>query len=118
MLFDPAPKIAAADQAGLVVIRTVVSRSGMRNVDGDHGDMGFPILCGYDGSHFFIGLKLDREIDLFTHEQVGATLRDLGAITVVDTNQFDSLGHCSSLQTLRALPRELIIGALRRVAQA
>jgi len=59
--------------------------------------------------HFFIGLKLNREIDLFPHQQIRAALGNLCAVPVVDTDEFDSLGNRGSLQTSETSLEKLVV---------
>src|SRR5882757_2623689 len=117
MLFDPARQIASANHAGFVVVRAVERGTGMRYVDGNHRDVGIPILgCDYR-RNVFVSLKFNREIDLFTDEQIGIPLRRFCAVSIVQGYEFDPFGAGSTLQACRDFLGKLRILPLRRVSQ-
>ena len=89
----------------------------MRNLDRDQRDVGFAVLRGDDRRDVLVGLELDDEIDLLAHQDVGVALRDLRAVAVVDRDELDALRRGGALQALRDLLRELVVGALRRIAE-
>ena len=117
MLLRPSPQVPPADEAGLVVVGAEVGRARMGNLDRDERDVRFAVLGGDDRRHVLVGLELDHQIDLLAHEDVGVALRDLGAVAVVDRDELDALCGGGALQAVGDFLRELVVGALRRVAQ-
>ena len=89
----------------------------MRDLDRDQRDAGLAILRRDDRRDVLVGLELDHEVDLLAHEHVGVALRDLGVVAVVDRDELDSLRRRRALQAGRDLLRELVVGALRGVAE-
>src|SRR5436305_14781348 len=97
MLLNPASQIAPADQTSLVIVGSVIGSTRVGNIDCDHRDVGFPILRRYDGSNLFVSLELDGEIHFFTYQQTGIALCNLGAIAIIDADQFDTFGSSGPL---------------------
>src|SRR5271163_2592626 len=62
VLIGPAAQVAAADDACLVVVGSEVGGSGVRDIDGDEGNVGFQVLAGDGRSDGLIRLKLDHQI--------------------------------------------------------
>ena len=104
MFLHPSPEVTPADQARLVVVGTVVCRSGVRDIDCNHRNAGFAIFCGYDRGNFLIGLKLDGQIDLLTHKQFGIslaftpTILQDGLINMVVNPEVSSIDPTTSIQ--------------------
>ncbi len=89
----------------------------MRNLDRDERDVRLAVLGGDDRRDVLVGLELDHEIDLLAHQDVGVALRDLRAVAVVDRDELDALRGGGALQAVGDFLRELVVGALRRVAE-
>ena len=70
----------------------------MGDLDRDQGDVRLAVLRRDNRRHLFVGLELDDEIDLLTHEHVGVALRDLRVVAVVDANELDPFGRRRALQ--------------------
>ena len=70
-----------------------------------------------DGRDMLVGLELDHQIDLLAHEDVGVALRDLRAVAVVDRDELDALRGGGTLEPVGDFLGELVVGALRRVAE-
>src|SRR5256886_14503427 len=117
MFLDPSTKIAPTYQSGFIVVGTVISCAGMRNIYRDHGNAGFAILCGDDWGDGFVRLELDCQIDLLAHKQVRVALSDFGVIPIIERNEFNTFSLSRPLQAAGDLARKLIIGALGSVAQ-
>ena len=83
VLLGPATKIPAADQAGFVVVRAEIGRPGMRYLDRNQGDIGFPVLRRDDGRDLLVGLEFDHQVDFLAHQHIRVALRDLGVVPVV-----------------------------------
>src|SRR5882762_6792484 len=71
ILAGPAAQMSPSEQPSFIVVRAKVGRSGVRNVDGDDGNIALQILSGNGGSDGFIGLELDDQIDGFTNQIIG-----------------------------------------------
>src|SRR3954466_9274103 len=112
MFLDPSTKITPTYQSGFIVVGAVISCAGMRNINRDHGNAGFAILCSDDWGDGFVRLELDCQIDLLAHEQVGIALGNFGVITIVERNEFNPFRLSRPLKAAGYLARKLIIGAL------
>ena len=107
----------AADEAGLVVVGAEVGGAGVRHFDRDERNARVAVLRRDDRRDVLVGLELDDEIDFLAHQDVGVALRDLGVVAVVDADELDALRRRGALEAGRDLLRELVVGALRRVAE-
>src|SRR3954447_11392858 len=118
MFLDPPAKVTPAYESGFVVVGPVIRRTGMRNINRDHWNAGLAILCGDNGGHRFVSLELNGKIYFLAHQQVRVSLCDLGVITVIQRDEFDTFGLSRPLQAARDLARKLIVGSLGSVAQS
>ena len=118
VLFRPARKVAAREEAGLVVVRAEVGGTGVRDVDGDHRDARLMVGGGNRRRDRFVGLKLDDEIHAFPDEQLRVLQRDLRLITVVRDDQFDLGPFRGANEAVMNLAREGAVLTLRRIADA
>ena len=117
VLLRPFAEMAAANQPGFVVVRAEIGGAGMRHFDRDERDVGLAILGRHNRRDVLVGLELNHEIDFFAHQDIRVPLRDLRVVPVVHRDQLDPFLRRGALQAGRDLLRELIIGALRRVAE-
>ena len=86
MFFDPTAQVTSSNQAGFIVIRAVINRARMWNVDGDHRDVCIPIFRGYHGRNVLVGLELDRQIHPFAHQQIGVALGGFRVVAIVNSD--------------------------------
>ena len=117
VLLRPFAEMAAANQTGFVVVRAEVGGAGMRNLDRDQRDVRVAVFCGDDRRDLLVGLELDHQVDALADQDVGVALRDLRVVAIVDRDQLDALHRRGALEARRHLLGELIVGALRRIAE-
>src|SRR5260370_14553646 len=84
VLFCPASEMAAADQAGLVVVGAEIRCAGMRDVDGDDGELSPQILGGNGGSHCLVSLELDDQMHLLSNQPVCIAQSHPGLVSIID----------------------------------
>src|SRR6266700_1049875 len=118
ILAGPAAQMSPSEQPSFIVVRAKVGRSGVRNVDGDDGNIALQILSGNGGSDGLIGLELDDQIDGFTNQIIGITQGDLGVIPVIDHDQFDLGALGRAHQTRGNFTREGRVLAVPGVSDA
>ena len=110
--------MATANQPRLIVVRAEVCRTRMRNLERDHRNARLAILRRNDRRDVLVGLELDDQINFLSDEHIRVPLRDLRVVAVVEADQFEPLRGGRALKAGRNLLRELVIGALRGVAEA
>ena len=98
ILFRPTAKVTASDKSGFVVIRTVICCAGVRNIDDDHWNSGFPIFVSNDRRDRLVSLKFDGKINFFANQKVGVALRSFSAIPIVEGNKFNAFFSCCALE--------------------
>ena len=94
----PASQVAARYQSGLIVVRAEIRRARMRNVDGDERDARLDISRGNGRRDRFVGLELERQIEVFSHQLQRVVQRDLRLIPIVHDDQLDASIFCGSHQ--------------------
>src|SRR5215212_8254300 len=111
----PSPEIPSREEPRLVVVRAEVRRAGVRDVDRDERDPRLQVLRRDRGRGGFVGLELDRQIDLLANQLLCVSKRHLWLVAVVDDDELDLRVFGRTQETGVHFTRKRSVAALRRV---